>query len=182
MSLRTRLVLAFVTLTTAAAVAVGAWSYAATVDRLYAEIDRSLADIAAFAQDLGSRSPSGEVPGAQDTDGPPGGTTFSSQVIDGAGTPVRSEPGLVIPVDDLDRALAAGTDRAARAARDLALPEGHYRLLTVAAGPRAQAPSRWRAASPRWTAWRTRCGSASPSRCWSWASSPRSPAGSWRAS
>lgn len=135
MSLRTRLVLAFVTLTTAAAVAVGAWSYAATVERLYAEIDRSLADIATFAQDLGSRSPTGDVPGGPDAAGPPGGTTFSSQVIDGAGTPVRSEPGLVIPVDDLDRALAAGTDRAASVARDLALPDGHYRLLTVALDP-----------------------------------------------
>jgi hypothetical protein len=54
MSLRTRLVLAFVLLTSLATAAVGAWSYLATVDRLYAEIDRSLDDIAAIAIELGT--------------------------------------------------------------------------------------------------------------------------------
>jgi two-component system, OmpR family, sensor histidine kinase MprB len=134
-SLRTRLVLAFVALTTAATVAVGAWSYAATVDRLYAEIDRSLADIAAIAQDLGPRSPSGDLDQGSGGSGPPGENVFFSQVIDGTGSPVRSEAGLVLPVDALDSALAAGADRTAQASRDLALTEGRYRLLTVALDP-----------------------------------------------
>ena len=136
MSLRTRLVLAFVTLTTAAAVAVGAWSYAATVERLYAEIDRSLADIAAIVAGPGPDArPRGIRSESRTTSVRRPRTCSSTQVIDGTGSPVSSEPGLAIPIDDSDRALAAGADRTASDARDIALSDARFRLLTVAAGP-----------------------------------------------
>jgi hypothetical protein len=72
-SLRTRLVLAFVTLTTLATMAVGAWTYLATVDRLYAEIDRSLDDIAAIAIDRGATGQPDDAGPGEDSGGPPGG-------------------------------------------------------------------------------------------------------------
>jgi len=132
MSLRARLVIAFVTLTTATTIAVGAWSYLATVDRLYAEIDRSLDDIAAIATDRGAGGvPGGAGPGGE-TGGPPDGGTFATQVLDGDGTVVGPKAGVALPVDEIDRAIAGGTDRAAQAYRDVALAEGRYRLLTAA--------------------------------------------------
>jgi len=132
MSLRTRLVLAFVTLTTLATIAVGAWSYLATVDRLTAEIDRSLDDIAAVAIDRGvAGQPGGAGPGGAGGSSPATGT-FTTQVIGGDGTVVRSEAGVTIPVTDVDVAVASGADRAARDYRDLTLDAGHYRRLTAA--------------------------------------------------
>ena len=130
MSLRTRLVLAFVTMTTLATVTVGAWSYVATVDRLTAEIDRSLSDIAAIAIDHGTGGQPGGAVG--DAGGQPAGGTFTTQVIDGTGTVVQSEAGLAIPVEAADRAIARGADRGAQVYRDLTLDGGHYRLLTAA--------------------------------------------------
>ncbi len=134
MSLRTRLVLAFVTLTTLATIAVGAWSYVATVDRLYAEIDRSLDDIAAIVIDRGVADPPGDAGPGGDAGGPPAGGTFTTQVIGGDGTVVRSEAGVTIPVADVDVAVASGADRTARDYRDLTLDGGRYRLLTAALG------------------------------------------------
>ena len=133
MSLRTRLVLAFVTLTTLATIAVGAWTYLATIDRLYAEIDRSLDDIAAIAIDRRCRRPAGRcaAPAARRADRLPGGT-FTTQVIGGDGTVVRSEAGVAIPVAEVDVAVASGADRAARDYRDVTLDAGRYRLLTAA--------------------------------------------------
>lgn len=120
MSLRLRLALAFVALTTAATVAVGAWACATTMDQLYADIDRSLNDIAAISRDAGTRpgdvvSPRQDV----DADGPPGASTFWTQVLDGSGVAVRSEAVLSIPIEAPDLALAAGADRTASAARDV---------------------------------------------------------------
>ena len=132
MSLRTRLVLAFVTLTTLATIAVGAWTYLATVDRLYAEIDRSLDDIAAIAIDRGAGGLPGDAGPGGETGEPPAGGTFTTQVIGGDGTVVRSEAGVAIPVTEVDLAVASGADRTARDYRDVTLDAGHYRLLTAA--------------------------------------------------
>jgi two-component system sensor histidine kinase MprB len=132
MSLRTRLVVAFVTLTTLATIAVGAWSYLATMDRLYAEMDRSLGDIAAIVVDQAAGGmPDDGGPGGE-PGGPPAGGTFTTQVIDGDGTVVRSEAGVAIPVVEMDVAVASGADRTAREYRDLTLDAGRYRLLTAA--------------------------------------------------
>lgn len=132
MSLRTRLVLAFVTLTTLATIAVGAWSYLATMDRLYAEMDRSLDDIAAIVVDQAAGGvPEDGGPGGE-PGGPPAGGTFTTQMIDGDGTVVRSEPGVAIPVGEADVAIASGADRTAREYRDLTIDAGRYRLLTAA--------------------------------------------------
>jgi two-component system, OmpR family, sensor histidine kinase MprB len=132
MSLRTRLVVAFVTLTTLATIAVGAWTYLATIDRLYAEMDRSLDDIAAIAIDRGAGGlPDDAEPGGG-TGGPPAGGTFTTQVLGGDGTVVRSEAGVAIPVAETDVAVASGADRGARDYRDVTLDAGRYRLLTAA--------------------------------------------------
>jgi two-component system, OmpR family, sensor histidine kinase MprB len=132
MSLRTRLVLAFVSLTTLATVAVGAWSYLATMDRLYAETDRSLDDIAAVVIARGAGGLSGEAEPGAEVGGPPALGIFTTQVIGGDGTVVQSEAGVAIPVAAVDIAVASGTDRAARAYRDVTLDGGQYRLLTAA--------------------------------------------------
>ena len=139
MSLRTRLVLAFVVLTTVATVAVGAWSYAATVDRLYAEIDRSLADIAAIAQDRGRGHRTATWTRARAAPGHRARTCSSRRSSTAPGAAVRSEAGLVIPVEDADRADRDGRRPDGHAARDVVLDEGRYRLLTVALDPGAGA-------------------------------------------
>ena len=136
MSLRTRLVVAFVTLTTLATIAMGAWSYLATMDRLYGEMDRSLDDIAAIVVDQAAGGiPSDGGPGGE-LGGPPGGGTFTTQVIDGDGTVVRSEAGVAIPVGEADLAVASGADRTSREYRDVTLDAGGYRLLTAALATR----------------------------------------------
>jgi two-component system sensor histidine kinase MprB len=134
MSLRTRLVLAFVLLTSLATAAVGAWSYLATVDRLYAEIDRSLDDIAAIAIELGTDIVGqGDAPGeAPGSGAPPTGSVFTTQVLDGSGEVVATESGLAIPVTDEDVAIAAGEDRTAQLFRDVDIGGQVYRLLTEA--------------------------------------------------
>ena len=124
MSLRTRLVLAFVLLTTLAAIVVGVWSYIATVDRLVAEIDRSLADMASIVRDRG--------PGGEGPDGPSGGSVFTVQILDGTGAVSTAEPGPAIPVTDEDRAVATGADRSALTYRDTVIEGERYRLLTAA--------------------------------------------------
>ncbi len=132
MSLRTRLVVSFVSLTTIATIAVGAWSYLATAEGLTSEIDRSLGDIAALVIAQGpSDQPAITGP---DAGGPTGGGTFTTQVIDGTGAVVRAEPGIVIPVDATDAAIAGGVDRGDRAYRDVTIDGGHLRLLTAALG------------------------------------------------
>jgi two-component system, OmpR family, sensor histidine kinase MprB len=132
MSLRTRLVVAFVTLTTLATIAVGAWSYLATMDRLKGEMDRSLDDIAAIVIERGAAGVQGDGGPGGGTGGPPAAATFRTQVIDGTGTVVRSEAGLAIPVADVDIAVAGGSDRSARAYRDVTIDGGRYRLLAAA--------------------------------------------------
>jgi two-component system, OmpR family, sensor histidine kinase MprB len=132
MSLRTRLVLAFVLLTTLATLAVGAGSYVATVDRLVAEIDRSLADIARILTDQGL---DGDGPGGQgpaDPGGPPGADVFVTQVLDVTGAATASDAGPALPVEQADRAIATGTDRAATLHRDVVVDGVRYRLLTAA--------------------------------------------------
>jgi two-component system sensor histidine kinase MprB len=118
------MVLAFVLLTTFAAIVVGVWSYIATVDRLVAEVDRSLADIASFAHDRG--------PGDEGPAGPAGGSVFTTQILDGTGAVTTAEPGPAIPVTDEDRAIATGADRGARSYRDVVIEDERYRLLTAA--------------------------------------------------
>lgn len=139
MSLRVKLVVALVLVSTTATVAIGVWSYLATADRLYDEVDRSLTDAGREAPqrlersgfDLrGQERPPGRFP-------PPGrplvDENVAVQVIDADGDVIVSS-GLDLPVDTEDRAVAAGTSREMR--RDVTVDGEPYRAVTfgVASG------------------------------------------------
>jgi two-component system sensor histidine kinase MprB len=134
MSLRVKLVLALVLVSTTATVAIGVWSYTATASRLYEEVDRSLTDAGREAPQRLERS------GFDLGDGPSPGRrpppwrplvdeSLTVQVIDAdGGVIVSSGPGL--PVDDEDRAVAAGTSREVRG--DVTVDGEPYRAVTFA--------------------------------------------------
>jgi two-component system, OmpR family, sensor histidine kinase MprB len=136
MSLRVKLVLALVLVSTTATVAIGVWSYVATANRLYDEIDRSLTEAT-------RETPQRLERGGLDVDGdervpgrlpPPGrglvDDTLVVQVIDPDGDVVASVTGTDLPVSDADRTVAAGAAREVR--RDVTLDGEPYRILTFA--------------------------------------------------
>ncbi len=134
MSLRVKLVLALVLLSAASTIAIGAWSYAATANRLYDEIDRSLTEASREAPQRLER-------GGVDVDGddrlpsrftPPGRPLVEEnvvvQVIDTQGDVVVSASGVELPVSDDDRAVAAGVEREVR--KDVTVDGVPYRAVT----------------------------------------------------
>jgi len=158
-TLRTKLVLALVLLSATATFTVGAWSYTTTADRLHEEIDESLL---AAADAIPTRAPVGRGPDR------PGGSVFERpdeqagvrlrgfeqvalQLIDRDGSPAALMQGdgdaLVLPIDDVDRALAMQGPTAGEAAtgdarqgalllrqarfRDDVVDGESYRILTV---------------------------------------------------
>ncbi|MFJ1808609.1 MULTISPECIES: sensor histidine kinase [unclassified Streptomyces] len=149
MSLRSRFALAFAAVGAAVAVAVGALSYLAASDRVFAEVDRTLRSTTVALtrgmekrqeQDPAGQSPVGQspapFPGLDLPD--PGGETAPQPVLQAVardGTPVRlSGPLERLPVSDAARALAA-SGRAGQSDTTEIDAGGHsYRLLTTALG------------------------------------------------
>ncbi len=137
MSLRAKLVLALVLLTSMAAISIGVWSYAATSHLLNDQIDHSLDDSASLAG--GGRGP---APGRHDNDDvllDPSRVSDQNvtQVLAADGDRVGGSATVVLPVDDVDRAVAAGTLASAR--RNVSVDGVAYRMLTTGqvAGPGA---------------------------------------------
>jgi two-component system sensor histidine kinase MprB len=129
-SLRLKLVLALVALSTAATVAIGLFSYRTTAEQLQSQVDQSLADA---SRRLGDR------PGDRDGFGPPdGGGGFRGaadvvvQLVAADGTAV-SYRGAALPVDDTDRSIAAA-QQSLSASRDAQVDGESYRILTTGYG------------------------------------------------
>ena len=130
MSLRVKLAVALVLLTTAATLAIGTWSYVGTADRLYAEIDRSLQEGATVVA-----RPDPDVD--HDSHGPALAAAGQEQVLGqtiAADGDIRSASnGVALPVEDIDREIAAGGDGAPAAVRrDVTIDGQPYRMLTTA--------------------------------------------------
>ena len=129
MSLRLKLVLALVALSTAATVAIGLFSYRTTEEQLRSQVDQSLVDA---SRRLGDR------PGDRDGFGPPDGGGFRSagdvvvQLVAADGTAV-SYRGVALPVDDTDRSIAAA-QQSLSASRDAQVDGDSYRILTTGYG------------------------------------------------
>ncbi len=135
MTLRVKLVLALVALAAAATAAIGYSSYASTRRELDRAIDRSLDDAARRLGDLVDLDdldvpPVRTRPGAGN--GPfRGFEQVLVQVLDGDGAILVSPRSGVLPVDDLDRAVARGTSAAVR--RDVRIDGEPFRQFTVPA-------------------------------------------------
>ena len=131
MSLRAKLVLALVLLTSMAAISIGIWSYAATSHLLNDQIDQSLDSSASLAG--GGRGPLGDRHDGDDVADP---ARFSdqnvTQVLAADGDRVGGSATVVLPVDDLDRAVAAGALASAR--RNIRVDGVAYRMLTTSQG------------------------------------------------
>jgi two-component system sensor histidine kinase MprB len=132
MSLRVKLALALVLLTTAATLAIGTWSYVGTSDRLHAEIDRSLQDGSVTVDHAGPD---------QDHDKSPGLATGVGreqvllQTLTPDGDIAMKSSGIALPVDDADRAVAAaitGQGSAPSTLRDVSIEGQPYRMFTMA--------------------------------------------------
>ena len=137
MSLRVKLVLALVLLSTGAVLAIGSISYAATANRLDAEIQRSLTDAARNLDDRNHPAQPGPSLD-RDSDHPP--QTQSGQVVSqrltATGAVLASPNGVVLPVDELDQkvaASAAGTS----VEHTVSLDGEPYQVLTVSTSPGA---------------------------------------------
>jgi len=149
-TLRAKLVLALVLLSATATFTVGAWSYAATSERLNAEVDESLVAAARAAipdRNTGRRGPANR-PGAifERPDGDESGLRIRGfeqvrvQLIDRSGEPVVFAAGAdeALPVDDTDRGLATQAPTAGEAASGdprlgaLLLRQARFRHATVA--------------------------------------------------
>lgn len=139
MSLRLKLVLALVSLTAAATVAIGVLSYVGISNRLGDEIDRSLDDAAGDV--IGPAGEGRRV--APDNDGddlerhetgerPPSFEQILVQYLDLAGGVVTGPSNLDIPVTEADRLVATGDLTEAR--RDVSIDGTSYRVLTAPLG------------------------------------------------
>lgn len=137
MSLRLKVVLALVALSTAATVTIGVTSYRTTAGQLRSEVDRSLVTATEAIGDR--RGELREGPGPSD-EGRPGAPlpSFRSegdvavQVLAPGGGAI-SVSGLELPVDEVDRQVAAA-DAPVRRFRDVDLDGESYRLLTSTDG------------------------------------------------
>jgi two-component system sensor histidine kinase MprB len=132
--LRTKLAVALVVTSAAAATAIGWFAYASAANELTAEIDHSLRDIAAVASSLDRGGP--------DRRGPPhepsstAGAVSLVQRLAPDGSVLSSPDGVVVPVSATDRAIAAGSTPGG-VYRDAVIGGTRYRVLTVAADPGA---------------------------------------------
>ena len=130
MSLRVRLALALVLLTTAATLAIGSWSYVGTSARLYQEIDRSLQDA---STNTGGRDPDHDLhgPGLVTS---AGGEQVLLQVVAPDGTVQAASTGVALPIEDADKALAAAAVSRVSTRRDVSIDGQPYRMLTTSLG------------------------------------------------
>jgi two-component system sensor histidine kinase MprB len=123
MSLRWKIVVALAALGAVVTVAIGWFSYATTADRLAAEVDRSLAQVA--GRDLFRRLREPQPP-----DGPAGESLVVVQLVDPDGRVYVSPGATVLPVDDGDLAIASGDTRQPRF-RTVDVDGSWYRMLTT---------------------------------------------------
>lgn len=132
MSLRVKLVLALVVLTTTAAAAIGVFGYAATAHRLEGEIDASLDAAARELAGPAPRGPAGRARRPLAFGGArlrgPALDLVVVQALDGEGTVVVGAEPAPLPVGDEDRAVAAGEVASAR--RNVEIDGERYRVLT----------------------------------------------------
>lgn len=160
MSLRWRLVLSLATLAAAAATVACGTAYWSTRSRLYEEVDRSLDEVrlaVTRANDRPQVRPDNGSGSGSGRDGAPPGTTagtnpafaqpsfreiesrtrqlvYATQFLDATGavvtTPVGEFSTRTLPVDDIDREIAAASNsRSSR--RDVSTDDGDLRILTV---------------------------------------------------
>jgi two-component system sensor histidine kinase MprB len=141
MSLRLKVVLALVALSTAATVTIGVTSYRTTAGQLRSEVDRSLVATTDAIGDRRGELREGVGPPDEGRPGPSSGGPVPSfrsegdvavQVL-GAGGRTLSISGLELPVDTLDRQVAAA-DEPMRRFRDVDVDGEPYRLLTSTDG------------------------------------------------
>ncbi len=127
MTLRAKMVLSLVALSTAATLAIGSFSYRTTAEQMSDQIDRSLEVTAANLASPRTRRARGGLETARrelisDSD-----TMF--QVLDRRGEPV-AVAGSDLPVDVVDRAIA-GADEPQQVTRDVVVDGQPARMLTI---------------------------------------------------
>lgn len=130
MSLRLKLVVSLVALTTLATAAIGLFSYRATADRLDEQVDRSLDAAAARLLDRPGRLPPREA--LDDRRLVRGAGDVTVQVVGPRGAVVAGQ-GEPLPVEAVDRQLAS-SDRPTRVRRDVTAGDESFRMLTVGLG------------------------------------------------
>lgn len=138
MSLRIKLAIAMVALAVGSAVAVGAASYVSTETQLRDEIDRSLDEAADRILEYGAVALPGRAPQPGDRgDDRPGDfrnfTQIQTQLLAADGTVLRLPDSVELPVDDVDRRIAAA-ERPSEITRDVTIDGEPYRMLTVGTG------------------------------------------------
>jgi two-component system sensor histidine kinase MprB len=129
-SLRLKLVVSLVALTTLATAAIGLFSYRATADRLDEQVDRSLDAAAARLLDRPGRLPPREA--LDDRRLVRGAGDVTVQVVGPRGAVVAGQ-GEPLPVEEVDRQLAS-SDRPTRVRRDVTAGDESFRMLTVGLG------------------------------------------------
>ncbi|MGW4527311.1 ATP-binding protein [Amycolatopsis sp. NPDC004378] len=137
MNLRSKLAIAFAGVGAAAAILVGVLSYQAASERINAELDRSLlttsAEVAAGATQVLAPSPVTRGPDDDDHDEAQP-MVAQSLAADGTVRPIGGRP-VRLPVDDEDRALAAGGTLGPHRYWNYTSGRDDYRAITVALGP-----------------------------------------------
>lgn len=145
MTLRLKVVLALVALSLAATVAVGTWSYVATRDNLYSEVNRSLdharTEVIREVDEHGSdATPFIVAPNDGDETTPTGRPRPRSfeqivvQHIARNGSIDWAPSSGRLPVDDRDRALASSARAGATIRRDRSVDDELFRVDTIALG------------------------------------------------
>ena len=133
MSLRLKLVLALVALSTAATAAIGLFTYRTTAHQLEEQVDRSLLDATNGLAQRPERLPpriQGDDP--DDRRGFRSETDVVVQLLGPDGEPVASDGGS-LPVEDID-VTVAGSERALDVRRDVTVDDDRYRMLTTGYG------------------------------------------------
>ncbi len=133
MSLRLKLVLALVALSTAATATIGLFSYRTTAHQLEDQLDRSLVD---STRRLSERPAPQPRPGFDEDDDDHsafrGEADTVVQLLSPTGEPL-SYDGSSLPVDDIDVRIA-GSDRPLSVTRKVEIDGEHYRMLTAGYG------------------------------------------------
>jgi two-component system sensor histidine kinase MprB len=130
-SLRTKLVLALVGCTAAASIAVGALSYGATALRLREEVDRSLEEA---TQELFAARRAQSTPRLLLERAERGAGEVDLQLIDAQGRALSGVGGVLLPISEADREIAASDVRGEQLLRTIDVDGTPTRMLTTAAG------------------------------------------------
>jgi two-component system sensor histidine kinase MprB len=125
-TLRTKVTIALILLSTLATASIGWIAYLSTARQLTSEIDTSLRDVAAYAVQSG-----GHNGGPGDGHGSVQLETVLIQQLGSDGSVLSSPSGLVVPVSDIDRAVAARIS--GEVYRQVTIDGHPYRMLTMAA-------------------------------------------------